>query len=663
MKAVYAALVLALSTTAAPIAAAQAGDDWPTYGHDKGGMRFSPLAQITPDNVSTLKPAWTYHMRPADFVMAPAAPPPANVVTGNVAGVAGQAAAVNGGIPGRGANARFLQSEATPLIVDGLMYLTSPYRKIVALNATTGKEVWTHDSLGSLRGVEYWAGDRSNPAAIIYHGEGGLVSLNAKTGKPNVKFGVNGVLAAPRAAPGTGGPGGGVPTAPPIIFKNIIISQSANPNKDGREGDIRAFDVVTGKQLWRFDTIPREGQFGYDTWAPGSTIGRTSVQAWGGMALDDQRGIVYIPIDAPTWDRYGGDRKGDNLFSTSMIALNATTGARVWHFQIVHHDIWDFDAGSPPALFDIKQDGKTVPGIGIISKSGLLFLLDRTNGKPIYGVEERPVPQSDVPGEFTSPTQPFPVKPPPFVRMTMSKEEIADVTPELNKFCTDLVAQENVGMGGPFLPPGWLRPTVNFPGTQGSANWGGMSFNPELGYVFVNTHDLGQMTGIGPKGSPRKSIDTSGAGVGNTPNIPYDMAGQLGRFKEPVSNMMCQDPPWGSLTAVNVNTGDIAWKVTLGVTDALPPEKQLTGRPNSGGTIATAGGLVFVAATDDGRFRAFEAKTGKMVWETMLPAVSHSVPSTYRGKDGKQYVAIVATGGGFLRAPAQSDSVIAYALP
>jgi quinoprotein glucose dehydrogenase len=631
---VAAAVLAGGAATARP-----APGDWPTYGRDPGGMRFSPLSQINTGNVARLNQAWVYHMKPAGPAASPAQarrnPGQGNPTPG-----------IRGG--------RFVQSEVTPLVVGGMMYISTPYRRVVALDPATGAELWVHEDQAPSRGLEYWPGDKAHGPRLLYTNARGLVELDAKTGQPIADFGRSGVLGGTR--PGRGA------SSPPVVYANLVITGAANPNGDGRDQDIRAFDIVTGKQIWRFATIPEKGQFGYDTWAAGSAERQTGVHVWGGMTVDARRGIVYAPLNDPDWNRYGGDRHGDNLFSASVVALDARTGKRLWHFQVVHHDIWDLDASPPPTLFDVKRGGRTIPAVAVSAKAGLVFLLDRTNGKPIYGVEERPVPQSAVPMEETSPTQPFPVKPAPFVRTTMSMADIADVTPELEAFCRKLVVDNDIGMGGPYLPPGWNRPTVNFPGTNAAINYGGFAFDPALGYLIVNSQDLGQITGIGPKGGPRTSIGLAGAGPGANPNIPYDMTGQLGRFKDPSTNMMCQKPPWGSLTAVNVNTGEIAWSVPLGVTDRLPPEKQNTGRPNLGGSIVTAGGLVFVGATDDARFRAFDARTGEALWTVKLAAPNHSVPVTYLA-GGKQYLAFPATGGSFLDDPAADDALVAYALP
>jgi quinoprotein glucose dehydrogenase len=425
---------------------------------------------------------------------------------------------------------------------------------------------------------------------------------------------------------------------------------------------VRAWDIHTGKLVWTFHSIPREGEKYNDTWAGDSWKNRSGVNVWGFITVDVARGIVYMPFGAPSVDQYGGDRAGDNLFGNSIVAADANTGKYLWHFQVVHHDIWDGDLAAAPALFDVKQRGRTIPAVAVINKVGLLFLLDRVTGKPIYGVEERPVAQSDVPLERTSKTQPFPLKPAPLARMTMTMADIATVTPELEAACRKLI--EGVQIGGPYLPVSHNRLRLQFPGNHGGVNWGGTSFSPQLGYLFVNTNEMGQLSGLKDR-DPSAKGPAQASGVGNRvdPNGPYEGVPGGGRFKERTTNMMCQQPPWGQLTAVNVNTGEFAWRVPLGVTDALPPDKQHTGRPGNGGTIATASGLVFVGATDDGRFRAFDAKGGSELWTVKLGGAAQATPSTYLGKDGKQYVVITSTGGGFFDTPLSDDSIMAFALP
>ncbi len=652
--------------------------EWPTYGHDPGGMRFSPLTEITPANVDKLKVAWVYHMAAAAGAGRGAtgasgqagsgATPPAGAPVGD----APETPQVGRGRGGRGGATGLSGIDVTPLVINGIMYLSSTGARIAALDPTTGKEVWAYKlpagSTPSTRGVEYWPGDSNTPAQVVFgSSQGQLFSLDAKTGKPNDKFGDNGIvnLNTPEILHGL--PGRDGLSSPPIVYKNLVITGGTTQEApaQGPAGDVRAWDMHTGKLVWTFHSIPGPGEKYHDTWAGDSWKDRTGVNVWGFITVDAQRGIVYMPFGAPSVDQYGGDREGDNLFGTSLVAADANTGKYLWHFQVVHHDIWDGDMTGSAALIDVKQGGRTIPAVAAINKLGLLFLLDRVTGKPIYGVEERPVPKSEVPLERAAKTQPFPLKPPPLSRMTMSEADIATVTPELEAACRKLI--QGVQLGGPYLPPGYNRLRVQFPGNHGGVNWFGTSFNPELGYLFINTNEMGQLSGLrdhDPKAGPAR-----GNGVGNRvlPDGPYEGVPGGGRFSIPGPNgdpqqLMCQQPPWGELTAVNVNTGEFAWRVPLGVTDSLPPDKQKTGRPGNGGTIATAGGLVFVGATDDSRFRAFDAKTGKELWTYKLGGAAQATPLTYQGRDGRQYVVITSTGGGYFNNPVTDDSIMAFAL-
>jgi quinoprotein glucose dehydrogenase len=650
-----AAFLCSLFAGASALAAGPSNSDWPTYGRDAGGMRHSPLTQLTPQNVGQLQSAWTYHMRPAELdQVAPAAP--------TAAEQAQRAAETTGAAPiRRRAASRFSQSEATPLVVDGLLYLSTPYRKVVALEPESGREIWSYTLPGtsqpSVRGVEYWPGDgKAAPTIVFGTRDGLLVSLDAKSGKPVEAFGEHGIvdMKTPEVMPPkpVASPFGNSPlgmTSPPKVYANLVITGSIVQEfpERGAYGDVRAWDARTGKLAWTFHTVPRKGEVGNDTWEGDSWQQRSGTNVWGFLTVDTERGLVFLPTGAPTWDRYGGDRHGANLFSSSIVALDAKTGKRKWHFQIVHHDVWDMDAEAPPMLLDVKVGKKTIPAVAAVSKSGLFFLLNRVTGKPIYEVEERPVPQSDVPGEQTWPTQPFPVKPAPFARQSFSMADVATVTPELEAYCRKWIEDNHMTMGGPYLPTHFKQPTIWFPGRQGGANWAGGAFNPGLGYFFINSDDLGQVEVMKPR---EDGTMTTGDPVS-------------GRFSDRDNKLMCQQPPWGSLTAINVNTGEIAWRVNLGVSDNLPEAVQKTGRPAVGGPISTASGLVFIGGTDDSRFRAFDAKTGSELWTVKLPASAHATPITYLGHDGRQYVVVTATGGSFLDSPVNSDSVIAWALP
>lgn len=606
--------------------------DWPMYGHDGGSTRFSPLKQINTGNVKTLVQAWTYHLQKE--------------------GTQSHAA----GSPGRGGGRR--SSQATPIVVKGKMYMPTPFGTIIALEPETGKELWSYKlthGQPARRGVAYWPGDSKTPASILFGtSDGRLVSLNAETGMPTAGFGVDGSIdiktdiqnGIPRAQFDV--------TSPVTIYKDLamVSGQVQEAPAQGSSGDTRAWDVHTGKQVWRFHSVPHEGEVGNDTWPGTSWKNRSGTNVWGFMSVDAERGLLFLPHGSPSSDFYGADRKGKDLFGNSLVALNADTGKLVWYFQTVHHDTWDYDLESPPVLIDVMQKGVKIPAIAVIGKAGLMYILDRRNGDPIFGVEERPVPPSDVPGEQSYPTQPFPIKPAPLGRHSFSPDEIASVTPEQKKVCSDLMATEG-GMtsGGPFIHYG-TKLTIVFPGTLGTTNWPGMSYNPDLGYLFVNTVNIADV------GKIAKNEDASDPAYERT--SPW---GMYARFWNNDKFWPCQNPPWGELWAINVNTGDVAWKEPFGVIEELDAKGiHGTGTLNFGGSISTAGGLLFIAATNDQRFRAFEAATGKVLWETKLETGSYTVPMTYEGKNGKQYVVLVDTGGSFYDTTA-GDSVIAFTLP
>jgi PQQ-dependent dehydrogenase (methanol/ethanol family) len=582
---------------AAGCAAAQS-NEWPAYGHDAGGARFSPLKQITVENVAKLKRAWVYHTGE----------------TGNF--------------------------ESTPIVADHVLYFPTQGQKIVAVEAETGRELWKFDPKSrsrELRGVSYWPGTATAPPRILFGtSDGRLIALDAKTGKPAASFGDNGTIdlrtgVADRFPSTTAY----AVTSPPAIYKDLVIVGPSTQEtvSRGPSGDARAFDVRTGKLVWRFHTIDDK------TWSPEAGADRAGPSLWGPMTVDAERGLVFLPVGNPADSFYGADRKGANLYANSVVALDAATGKYRWHFQMVHHDIFDYDVDAPPTLIDITRDGRKIPVVVETTKMGLLWVLDRMTGKPVFGVEERKVPQSDVPGEVSWATQPFPVKPPPLARMTVKKEEVREPC----RAGFDEVVHE-----GPFQPFD-SKVSLRFPGTMGGGNWGGVAFDPSLGYVFVNTSNLGG-TGrmeAGPAGAP----------------VPYRPVGGYVRWIDK-DRYPCQQPPWGELTAVNANTGDVAWKVPLGGYPGMPG----AGTPNLGGPIATAGGLVFIGATLDGKFRAFDAKTGKEVWTADLGASALTVPATYLGKDGKQYVVIAAGGPARFRSIDASrgedaDTLIAFVLP
>jgi quinoprotein glucose dehydrogenase len=623
---------------------AEPAGDWPTYGHDKGGQRFSPLAQITPANVANLEVAWSYSLRAAGVVA---------VGGEDVASAAQRAAEAAEPAPRR--RTRLAASQVTPLMVGGRLYLTTPYGRAVALDATSGAEVWSQTIPGpgqpSLRGVEYWPGDATTPARIFFGTrDGRLIALQANDGQFAKQFGTDGVvqLASPEILQGGDARFYGM-TSPPLVYGDLVITGAAVQEfpPRGAAGDVRAWDARTGRLVWTFHSVPRTGERFHDSWAAGSAAQRSGVNVWGFMTVDVARGIVYLPFGAPAFDRYGGDRHGDNLFSSSLVAVDARTGRYLWHFQVVRHDIWDNDLQAPPLLFDARSGGRSVPAVALSSKNGLLFILDRVTGKPLHPVQNKRVPASDVPGERAATTQPFPVRTPALARIGFRMDEVARLTPEHTQWCERWIAEKKMVAGGLYHPVRLNQPTISFPGLQGGNNWGGGAFDPTSGLLFINTSDLGQVTELVPSAGP----------------LPYERGPTSGRFMQTQTRMPCQQPPWGRLHAIDTATGAVRWQITLGVTDTLPLHLRDTGRPNIGGPIVTAGGVVFIGATDDSRFRAFDARSGALLWAHRLEAAAHATPISYRGADGRQFVVVAATGGSFLDSPVTADTLVAFALP
>jgi len=604
----------------------QVNEEWPYYGGDPGGMKYSPLTQITPANVNQLKPAWTFH-------------------TGEISD--------GSQYPVRST------FESTPLVDNGVMYVTTPFGRLVALDPETGRQLWSFDpkidkdrpsNLFINRGAALYK-DGAKLRLFLGTLDGRLFQIDAVTGEPVPTFGKGGFINLKEGVADKFPGKAYALTSPATVYKNLVITGSmvADGEPQGPAGDVRAFDARSGKLVWTFHTVARPGEFGSDTWEGDSWKDRGGINAWSILSLDQERGIVYLPLTSPATDYYGGDRKGANLFGDSLVALDAATGKRIWHFQTIHHNIWDYDLPAQPSLVTLQRDGKPVPAVVQITKTGFTFVFNRLTGQPLFDIVERPVPKSQVPGEYTHPTQPYPVKPAPFTRQSFSREELTDVTPESRAYCAKLI--EDAEFGNLYTPIG-LKPTVLFPSTNGGANWGGASFDPDTHTLYVNSMEVGFLVQMIPR--PEGAI------------IPYRTRG-LGspgsRFWDTQLNP-CQKPPWGKLTAIDLNTGEFRWQSLLGVVDALlekgiPP----TGTSNLGGSIVTAGGLIFIGATNDSRFRAFDKLTGKELWVARLPASAHATPATYIGKKTKKQFVVIAAGGGNKYNDTFSDALVAFSLP
>ena len=613
MRALRIALIVAI---VGPQLLAADGNDWPSHDHDAAGQRFSPLKQITRSNVAKLQTAWTFDT-----------------------GVTGL--------------------QVTPLVINGIMYVTAG-KDIVALEPETAKVIWkyTAPAAVSRRGVAYWPGDRDTPPRLFSGAGDRLLAVDAERGKPAAGFGEDGSVDLKASVRGDVD-GGFSLVSPPSTYKNIVITGGNNGEQSpssGLYGDIRGWDARTGKLLWSFHTVPRAGEPGVETWEGDSWKNRSGTNVWSFFTIDTDRGIVYAPIGSPTSDYYGGDRKGNGLYGNSIVALDATTGQLKWYRQIVHHDLWDYDLPAAPTLIDVKRHGRTIPAVAVMTKMALLFIFDRVTGEPMFGIEERPVPQSSVPGEATSPTQPFPTKPEPLARNTFDPaKDFYSLTPDHAAYCKELWDKNKMFTKGPYTPPAVEGVMVTFPSTLGGGNWNGLSYDPTLGLVFTSVMNLGQVArmvqGTARDGGPTTWVRRSPWG------------GAVGRFWNPENKVPCSAPPFGELIAVDVNRGEIAWKVPIGFVESLKAKNITnTGALNIGGSIVTAGGIVFIGATTDNRFRAFDSRNGKQLWETELEASAHSLPMTFLGKDGRQYVVVAAGGGSFLASP-PGTKLVAFALP
>jgi len=625
--------------------------DWPAYSGDKASTKYSPLDQINKDTVGKLQIVWRQSGVPEELK---AAYPGANA-------------------PGNWQN--------TPLMVDGLLYMSSGVGTVVALDAATGKVVWfdvppSVDGKGPARGgssrsVAYWA--NGTDSRIFTMSGANLIALNAKTGKRYPDWGTNGAIDLTKVGYDRGGVTGYRNSSGPIVVRDVIVvggvpapatdylSERVKATKEAPPDDIRGFDAKTGKLLWTFHVVPRPGEFGEETWLNGSAAYSGNSGVWSLLSADEELGYVYLPLEEATGDYFGGTRPGNNLFAESILCLDAKTGKRVWHFQTLHHGIWDYDLPAAPILGDIKVNGRTVKAIAQVSKQAYVYVLDRVTGKPIWPIEERPVPKGEVPGEWYSPTQPIPTKPPAFDQQGVTDKDLIDYTPELKAEARKIVDEYNYG---PLFTPAEVvgtpkgkKGTIYLPGTNGGADWGGAAFDPETGVLYVPSTHMPDIVGL------VHSENTES----NMPWVKRQWAKMLGPqgLPDPFK------PPYARLTAIDLNKGEILWQVANG--DGLrnhPAFKGLNlppiGTPGRNAAIVTKT-LVFMGEGSDSgvgvpagfggkMFRAFDKKTGKIVWEKELPAGVSNSPMTYM-VNGKQYVLVAVSGRQF------PGEYVALALP
>jgi quinoprotein glucose dehydrogenase len=675
---------------------------WTAYGGGLDNIHYSTLTQINRKNASKLRVAWRYDT---------------------------------------GDEYKGSEMECNPIVVNGVLYATTPKLKVIALDAATGKPKWTFDPnkgkqpAGKMRnrGVTYWSGGDEKDERLFFAFQNFMYALSASTGEPVTSFGDNGRIDLRQDLGRDPGSLLVSNTTPPVVYKDLLITGSiVSETLPALPGDIRAYDVKSGKLRWSFHTIPHPGEVGYDTWPPDAWQYIGGANNWSGMSLDADRGILFVPTGSAAFDFYGANRLGDDLFANSLVALNAQTGKRIWHFQTVHHDVWDRDLPAAPVLVTVKRGGKRIDAVAQTTKSGYVFLFERATGKPLFPISERPYPASDVDGEKTAPTQPLPDRPPAFARQKLTEDMLTHRTEEAHTAA--LTQFRKLRSNGQFVPPSFAG-TIIFPGFDGGAEWGGPAFDPETGLLYVNANEMAwvlrlvERSKLGHKSTSEQLYlrncaschrqDMAGSppefpslqhitdrrseeqvtrmireGSGRMPSfsrLPDDEIAAITKYVVNGENVTVASrptkpsktdlkygsdgynkfldpdgypaiaPPWGTLTAVDLNAGKLKWQIPFGEYPELAAKgMRNTGSENYGGPVVTAGGVIFIAATNyDKKFHVFDKSTGKLLWETTLPAAGNATPAVYE-VDGREYV-VIGCGGGKSKDPS-GGSYIAFTL-